>query len=158
MRRQGRIRCIMGQIVANVGKEAPLGFYALHDAQRILHCRMRGMRLMPQCIQEENVQSLQLMERRLGNLAMISEISGVAETEAVNLRLAVNQAHWLEACPKSFHGTIYRPKLELGQASVHIIGVKDVGEHTTQKSRRIPTRIKRQLCGLVTVTERSQIV
>ncbi len=55
-------------------KNARFGFDPLHNAQRILHCRVRGMRLVPQRIQKKNVQTFQLMERRLGNFAVIGQV------------------------------------------------------------------------------------
>ena len=58
MRRQRRIGRRVRQIVADVGEERPLRFHPLHDAQRILHRRMRGMRLVPQRVQKQDVEVL----------------------------------------------------------------------------------------------------
>src|SRR5271166_2329886 len=98
------------------------------------------------------------MERRLGNLAVIGEIGGGSEAEAVNLSLAMNQPHRLEVRPEKLHGTVDRAQLELRQAAILVIGVEDVAEHLAQKSGCIGTRVERQLPGLVRVAERAQIV
>src|SRR5580658_9396234 len=88
------------------------------------------MRFVPQSVQKENVQAFQLTKRSFRNFAVVSKISRVAEAKAVNLRLSVNQSHRLEARPKKLHGTVNRPQLELRQAAIFVISVKDVAERT----------------------------
>ncbi len=58
MRRKRRVGFRMRQIVANMGEECARGFDSFHDAERILHRRMRGMRLVPQRIKKKNVKVL----------------------------------------------------------------------------------------------------
>src|SRR5271156_6617969 len=158
MRRQSSVGGFMRQIVTNMREESPLRLNPLYNAQRILHRRVRGMRFMPQRVQKKNIQSLQLMERRLRYLAVIGEIRRASEAEAVDLRFSMNQSHRLEARPKKVHRTVNRPQLQLRQAAILVIGVKNVAEHAAQKSRSIGTSIKRQPPWLVTVTQRAQIV
>src|SRR4029077_3019489 len=118
---------------------------------------MCGMRLMPQRIQEKNVQSFQLVERRVRNLAMVGEVGGGSEAKAVNFRLAVDQPYRFEARAKNFHRPVDRTQLQLRQPAEFVIGVENVAEHPAQKSRGVRARIKRQFIRLVTVTERAQI-
>src|ERR1700730_42844 len=97
MRRQSGVGGLVRQIVANVREECPLRLHPFHNAQRILHRGVRGMRLVPQRIQKKNVEALQLVKRRFWNLAVIGEISRASKAVAVNLRLTMNQSHRLEA-------------------------------------------------------------
>ena len=63
MRRQRRIGLLMRQIVANMSEEGTPGFDPLHNAERIFHRRMRGMRLVPQRIEKQDVKVPQLIKR-----------------------------------------------------------------------------------------------
>src|ERR1700688_1010621 len=119
---------------------------------------MRGMRLVAQRVQKKNVQAFELVERRLRNFAVIRKISGRSKAVAVNLRFTVNQAHRLEARAKKFHWSVYWTQLQLGQAAILVIGLKDVAEHLAQEGCRVRARVKRQPLRLVSETERAQIV
>src|SRR5580658_6180525 len=99
----------MPQVMANMREERALGFHPLHDAQRILHRRVRGVRLVPQGIQKENIQPFQLLERRLWDFAVIGEISRTAKAKAVDFSFAMNQAHGLKASPEEIDRPINRP-------------------------------------------------
>ena len=46
---------------------------------------MRRMRLVPQRVQEQNVQALKLMERRFRDLAVVGEIGRRSKAVAVDL-------------------------------------------------------------------------
>src|SRR6202041_314107 len=118
MRWQACIGRLMRQIVANMCEERPLSFYPLHNAQRIFHCGMRRMRLVPQGVQKKNVQTFQLMKRRLRDFAVICEIGRASKAEAIDLRVAMNQPHWFEARPEKFHRSINRLSLQLWQTAI----------------------------------------
>jgi len=62
MRRQGRIGGLVWQVVTDMGEERALRLYALHDAQGVLNGGMRGMRLMSQSVQKQDIQVLQVRE------------------------------------------------------------------------------------------------
>src|SRR5271169_761626 len=116
------------------------------------------MRFVPQGIEKENVEPFQLMEGRLRDFAVISEIRCVAKAETVDLHLAMNQPYGCELRPKKLHGPVNRPQLELRQAAIFVIGGKDVAEHLAQKGGGIGASIEGQLLRLMTETERAQIV
>ena len=59
MRRQTLLRAGVSQIVADVREERAPGRQLLHRFERPLHGGMRGMRLMPQRVQEQHIQTAQ---------------------------------------------------------------------------------------------------
>src|SRR5271156_1125758 len=128
MRRQSSVGRLVRQIVANMSEERALGLHPLHDAQRILHRRMCGMRLMSQRIQKENIQSFELTQRRLGNFAVVGQVCSASEAEAINLRVAVYDPHRFEARSEKIYRTVNRAQLELRQAAIFVIRVEDVAE------------------------------
>src|SRR5271165_2256797 len=112
MRRQGCVGRLVGQIVANMGKKCPLGLCPIDDAQRILYCRVRRVRLVPERIQKENIQSLELTKRRLRNFTVVREIGSFSKAKSIDLDLAVNQTYRFELRAKNFHRAIDRPQLQ----------------------------------------------
>src|SRR5580692_2708473 len=109
------------------------------------------MRLVPERVQKEHVQSFQLTKRRLGNFTVIGEIGRLAKSKSVDLRLSMNQSHWLEACAKDFYRPIDRPKFKSRQPAKFVIAVEDVAEHSAQESGRVRTRVERQPVWLVAI-------
>src|ERR1700735_4210261 len=97
---------------------------------------MGRMRLVPQGVQKKNVQTFQLMKRRLGNLAVIGEIGRSSKAEAIDLRLAMYQPHRFEVRPEKFHCSINRLQLQLWQTAIFVVSVKDVTEHFPQECGR----------------------
>src|SRR5580692_3633194 len=89
MRRQDGVGRLMWQVVANMRKERPLRLHPLHDAQGILHRRVRGMRLVPERVQKKNVQPFQLAKRRHRYFAVIGEIRRRPKAEAIDLSIAM---------------------------------------------------------------------
>ncbi len=72
--RQRRLGRLMRQIVADVREIRSPRLQFLHPLEAPLDGRMRRMRPMPQCIQKQNVQSLQFRLRLFGNIAVIGQI------------------------------------------------------------------------------------
>ena len=103
---QGSVRGLVPQIVANVREEGPLWLQPVDNRQGILHRRVRGMGLVPQCIEKQDVEPLQLMQRRFRNLAVVGQVRSRAEPVAVNLRLSVNQDDRFELHSEDIHRPI----------------------------------------------------
>ena len=59
--RQGLIRFLVRQIVGDVSKESAPRLQFFHQAERVRHRGMRGMRAMAQRIQKEYIQPAQLL-------------------------------------------------------------------------------------------------
>ena len=64
------------------------------------------MRLVPERIQEQNVESPQLIQRRLGNLAVVGQIRSRPKSIAVNLRFSVDQVNRLKSYSEDVDGPI----------------------------------------------------
>lgn len=71
MRRQLRLGFGVRKIVADVSEERPARREFLHRLQGPLHGGMRGMRAMPQRVQEEHIQALQQLHGFFRNIAVI---------------------------------------------------------------------------------------
>src|SRR5262245_28121841 len=67
-----------------------------HSLDRPIDRRMRGVRLIPQRIQKQHIQVLQQTDRFLRDLAVIGEIGGRTEAEAVDGLPAVQYRHRYE--------------------------------------------------------------
>src|SRR5436305_1045775 len=119
---------------------------------------MRGMRLVPQRIQKQNVESFELMHGRIGDLAVIGEISGRSEAIAVDLALAVDENHRFEAGTENLYRPINGPQFEKRQAAEFVIRIENVAEHFAQKSSGFRARVERQLVRLVAIAQGAEIV
>src|ERR1039458_8707855 len=79
--RQRGVGRLVRQVVADVREKRALRFHRVHDLQRLLHGRMRGMRLVAQRVQKQYVEVAQLLQRFGRNLAVICQVGGRSETE-----------------------------------------------------------------------------
>src|SRR5580704_17185360 len=104
---------------------------------------MRRMRLMPQSIEEKNVQAFQLSERRFWNLAKIGEVGGGAKAKSDDLRVAMHDLDRLESCPEELHRPVDVVHLHLREPSILVCGVEDVAEHVAQEICRVRARVER---------------
>src|SRR6478672_1519368 len=145
MRRQGRIGGFVWQVVTDMGKERALRLYALHDAQGVLNGGMRGMRLMSQSVQKQNIQVLQVRERLLRNVAEISQVSCGAKAVSIDLGIAMNHRHRLKAGAKQLHRTVDGLEFHLSNAAEFVVGIENVSEHASQELSRLGPRVKRDL-------------
>src|SRR5579864_1430893 len=156
--RQRSIRLLVRQIVTNVREKCALRLQPLHDAQRVLHRRMRRVRLVAQCIQKQNIEVFQLRQRRYRDLTMVGQVSRRAKTKAINLRVAMDQSDRLESRTKQLQRPLQRAHLDLRQSSELVIGIENVSEHVLNESGGVRVRIERQLIWPVQKTQRTQIV
>ena len=100
------------QVVTNVRKKCPLRLQPLDCLQRTLHRGVRGMRLMPQRIQKQNVQALQLAQRGIGDLAVICQIRRRAKALSINLGFAMDHYNGLEPHPKYVYRAVDRSQFK----------------------------------------------
>src|SRR5437870_7191644 len=100
--------CALPIVMANVRKEGPLGLGPLHNAQGILHGRVRRMRLVTECIEKQDVQVLELGEGSLWYIAVVRKISRGAEAVAVDLSIPVYHCDGLETCPEQLNHAVDR--------------------------------------------------
>src|SRR6266496_3971519 len=141
-----------------MGEECPLGLQARNSRQRMFNRRVRGVRLIPQRIQKQNIQPFQLTQRFLWNVAMIGQVSARAKAETVNLGIAMNEHNRFKLCSEKLQHAIDRSQLDLRQAAEFVVGVKNISKHATNKLRRIRVGVERQPVRLVLETEWAQIV
>src|SRR5260370_7498242 len=85
------------------------------------------------------------MKRCLRNFAVIGQIGGRAEAEAINFRFSVDEPDRFKACSKQFNGPINRTQFEPGQPAKFVLGVKNIAEHLAQEGGAIGTSVKRKL-------------
>src|SRR5260370_1565931 len=116
------------------------------------------MRLMPQRIKKQNIQPFQLIQRRLGNLAVIGQIRRRSKAVAINLSLSVDQDDRLKAYSQHVHRPVDRLQFKLRQAAEFVVSIEDVAEHAPQKRSGIGAPVEWQLGGLVARTQRAPIL
>src|SRR5713226_1839688 len=92
MRRKGALGPGVRQFVADMGEVGPARIELLGNSHGSLDGGMRRMRLMAQRIEKQHVQAPQLIERLLGDLAVVGEIGGGSEAVAEHLAPAVPEA------------------------------------------------------------------
>src|ERR1700676_5502830 len=141
-----------------MGEECALRFYLFHDLQRLLDGRMRGVRLVAQRVQKQDVEISQLLQRFGRTLAVIGQIGGRSETETKNRSIAVDHRQRLEARSEQFDGAVDGMKVNLRQSSKLVFGLKDVAKHFAQEFARLRRGIKRQLAWDVLISQRAQVV
>src|SRR5690242_10813847 len=89
MGRQEAFGPVVLEVVTDVGKERPFRSERLDRLNGAVHGRVRGMRLITKRVEEEHVEAAEHFHGGFGNLAVIGEIGGRAETEPVNGLTAV---------------------------------------------------------------------
>src|ERR1700676_2386855 len=119
---------------------------------------MRGVRLVAQRVQKQDVYVSQLLQRFGRTRAVIGQLGGRSETETKNRSIAVDHRQRLEARSEQFDGAVDRMKVNLRQSSKFIFGLKDVAKHFAQEFARLRRCIKRQLARDVLISQRPQIV
>src|ERR1019366_7318082 len=148
----------MLQVVADVRDTCSLRFECGRDLQRLFYGGMRGMRLVAQRIQKENVEAAQFLQRFGRDLAVIGQVSSRSETETDNRSFAVDYRHRLEARAKQFNGALDGKQIDQRQSAKLILRFENIAEHTAQKIACSRRRIKGQLTRLVTIGQRPQVV
>ena len=133
------------QIVANVREERPLRFQPLNNRKRILHRRVRGMRLVPQRVQKQNVQPSQLIASTIPESRCGRSDTPPSRNGSRKSGFAMNHGHRFEAHAKHIYRPVNRLQFQLRQPAKLVVCVKDVAEHSAQKRRRIGTRVERQV-------------
>src|SRR3954471_10860476 len=105
---------------------------------------MCGVRLVPEGIQEKDIQSTQLCLARHRNVAEVSEVGRVAEAKAMDLVIAMHHADRFDARAEKFEGLSNIQQLDLRLARILIGFVEDVSEGIAQGARGVRVGIKRQ--------------
>src|SRR6266852_1109371 len=141
-----------------MGEKCALWFHLFHDLQRLLDSRMRGVRLVTQRVQKQDIEVSQLLQRFRRDLAVVGQVGGRSETETKNRSIAVDHRQRLEARSEQFDGAGDRMKFDLRQSSKFVFGLKDVTEHFAQEFARLRRGIKWQPARYVLIRERAQVV
>src|SRR6266403_6242026 len=119
---------------------------------------MRGMRLVAQRVQKQNVEVSQLLQRFGRNIAVIGQIGGRSETETKNRSIAVDHCQRLEARSEQFDRAVDRMKVDLWQSAKLIRWLEDVAKHVAQEFAGLRRGIKRKFAWYVLIRQRSQVV
>src|ERR1017187_10083748 len=144
--------------MANMRKERALWFYRLHDLQRLLDRRMRGMWLIAKRIQKKDVEVVELLQRFDGALPVIGQVSARAETEADDRGLAMNHCQRLKARPEQFDRPVDRLQVNLRQSAKFILSFKNVAKHVAQKIAGGRRGIEREFARLVLISQGAEVV
>src|SRR5208283_4031152 len=104
----------------------------LHQFQRIPHRRMRGMWMMPERIEKQDIEVLQLGKRLFRHTAEISEICHSTEAITLDGSIAMMHNQRSERRPKQFQRPIHRPYLDLREPTVLVVRLEDVPEDVAQ--------------------------
>ena len=131
VRRQQAVGALVRQVVADVGEEGAPGAPAVsHGLDGAVHGGVRGMRLVAQRVQKQHVQAAQQFQRGLGNLAVIGEIGGRAEAEAVDGLAGRAESGWAETPGRTGRRPSRRSGagLELRNVGVLFFAVEDVAK------------------------------
>src|SRR5262249_2124354 len=143
--RQGGIGLFVLQGVRDVGEERALRLQTFHQFQRLLDGGMRRMRTMPQCIEKKNVETLNLGERAPRDLVEAGEVWGRSKTEAVDLRLSMQDLDDLEAQAEQLQVAVEDVHAHPGQSTEFVCGFEDVLKHLFYDRGRFFPGIQRQL-------------
>src|SRR4051812_27489736 len=147
----------MRQVVRDVREEGAPGGELFYQAQGILYRRVRGVRLMPQRVQEKDVQSTKLRFARSRDVAEVSKVRRVAETKAMDLVIAMHHADRLDARAEKFERLSDIQQLDLRFARILVGFVEDVSEGIAQRPRGVRVGVKRQPSRMAKA-ERPQII
>src|SRR5208282_2191882 len=94
---------------------------------------MRGMRLVAQRIQKQNVEAPQLLQRFGRDLAVIGQVGGRSETETDDRSFPMDHRHWLEARAEQLDRALDWLQVNQRQSAELVLCFKNVAEHTAQK-------------------------
>src|SRR6266436_5035867 len=119
---------------------------------------MRGVWLVAQRVQKQDVEVSQLLQCFRRNLAVVGQVGGRSETETKNRSIAVDHRQRLEARTEQFDGAVNGMKINLRQSAKLIFGLKDIAKHVAQEFARSRRGIKRQLARYVLTGKRGQVV
>src|SRR5262249_13877045 len=133
------------QVVGNMREEGAPGLELLHQAQRVGHGGMRGVRAMTQSVKKQDIEPAQEFLGVQRDFAEIGEVGGRAETKTVNLGFAVNHYDRLKARAKQLQRSIEAFHLDPRDAPVFVIGVKDVAENALHGLRGFFLGVERDL-------------
>src|SRR5438067_11411351 len=118
---------------------------------------MRLMRLVPESVEEKNVEALELAETFFGNVAEIGEIGDGSEAVAENFSLPVQHSYRIKTQPEQVQRTIEGVHFQLGQRAVFVSGIKNVLKHGAHKIGDVLTCVQRN-APFAVEAERTQIV
>src|SRR5664280_558499 len=150
----------MRQVVRDMCEVRVLRFQPLHQLQRVPHRRMRGMRMVPQRIEKQDVESLQSFQRLFRDVAEVREVRGRAEAIGFDRGISVEHLEWCEYRSEEVHRPIHRSQLYLRQTAILVIRLEDVAENGTQRLRRGIAGVEGNLAaaGHAGKAERSYVV
>src|ERR1035437_8501645 len=92
--------------------------------------------MVPQRIEKQDVESLQLLQRLFRDVAEVREVGGRAEAIRVDRDVSVEHLERCEDCSEEVHRPIDRSQLYLRQTAILVIRLEDVAENGTQRLRR----------------------
>src|SRR5208283_2242676 len=136
VRGQRGIGLVVRQIVRDVRKVSALRFQTIHQTQRVLDRRVRGMGMATQRIQKQDVKVLQLGERLFRHAAEVGEIGHRTEAIAFDGCIAVIYQQRSERRPKQPQWPIQGSYLNLREAAVFVVRLEDVAKDAAQHLRR----------------------
>src|SRR6185369_11662833 len=118
---------------------------------------MCGMWCVPQGIEKQYIQVVQLCKRLFRDRAEVGEICSLAETKPNDLSVSMHYFYRHKICAEQLHRPIDSVQLNLCQTTELVISVENVTKHISQKSAHLRPCIERDLIRSV-ITQRPHIV
>src|SRR5579863_9950384 len=147
----------MAELVRDVGEEGAPWFEPLDPPERLLQVRVRGMRLVAQGVENQHVQSFEQGNRRVRDGAEIGDVGRLAETEAENRQVAVQDGKRRPATAKEIERPVDDVRIELGDPSVRIRLVENVLEDTPDVLHRRAVSVNGNRLALAKVEDANVI-
>ena len=123
---------LVSKIMGDVSKEGPLRLELFHQSQGVGDRGMRWVGAMSQRVKKKYIEALQLAHGVRRNLTEVGEICSVAETEAVNNGITVQDFHRVKASAEQVERSVEAFHLHPGDPAVLVISVKDVTKNAFQ--------------------------
>src|SRR5208283_389661 len=125
----------MRQVVGDVREVGMLRLQALHQLHRVSYGRVRRMWMMPQRVEEQDVEILQLRQRLFRHAAEVGEVRRRTKAISLDGNVAVMHNQRSKRCSEQFQRAVHRLYLDLRESTVLVVPLEDVTEDATQHLR-----------------------
>ena len=124
--------------MAHVREIGPPGRKLLNVAERVGDGGVRRMESVAQGVQYQHVQAAQLLHGLLGNVALVRNVGGLAEAEAEDGQLAVENGYRRDSQAEQIQGfAVQLVDLELGNGGLLLLAVESIGKAALDGRQRV---------------------
>src|SRR5690349_11758929 len=134
----------MSQFMRHVNEEGTLRRELLDDVQRFIQRGVGRMWATSERVEEQNIQTMQSVHRRVRNRPEICEICRGAKTVRSNCRIAMQNSQRLKLGAEQIESSIKPVQCDLRPRRVGRVRIEDIRKHALDNLRRVVIGIKRQ--------------